>query len=104
MNPRVVSSIACVASVMLLLAGSPAIAQDAGRVRLLASNCANCHGTDGRSQGGMPSLTGQAKGKLVEALQEFRSGKRVATIMHQIAKGYTDTEIELLAGFFAAQK
>ena len=27
-----------------------------------------------------------------------------ATIMHQIAKGYTDTEIELLAGFFAAQK
>jgi cytochrome c553 len=87
-----------------MLIATPAAAQDASRARLLASNCANCHGTDGHSQGGMPSLTGQAKAKLIEAMQEFRSGKRVATIMHQISKGYTDAEIELLAGYFAAQK
>jgi len=104
MNPRlVVSSLASVATAAMLIV-TPAAAQDASRVRLLVSNCANCHGTDGRSQGGMPSLTGQAKSKLVEALQEFRSGKRVATIMHQLSKGYTDDEIELLAGYFAAQK
>ena len=105
MDPRFVApTLASVATAAMLLAMSPAVGQDASQVRLLASNCANCHGTDGRSQGGMPSLTGQTKGKLVEALQEFRSGKRVATIMHQISKGYTDAEIELLAGYFAAQK
>ena len=81
-----------------------ATAQDASHVRLLASNCANCHGTDGKSQGGTPALTGQTKAKLVEMLQEFKAGKRPATIMHQIAKGYTDAEIDALAGYFAAQK
>ena len=104
MNSRFAMPTLASVAIAAMLALSPAVAQDASQVRLLASNCANCHGTDGRSQGGMPSLTGQAKGKLVEALQEFRSGKRAATIMHQISKGYTDAEIELLAGFFAAQK
>jgi cytochrome c553 len=27
-----------------------------------------------------------------------------ATIMHQLAKGYTDEQIEAIAGYFAAQK
>ena len=89
---------------VLALASLPVLAQDSPQVRLLASNCANCHGTDGHSQGGMPSLNGQAKAKLVEALQEFRAGRRVATIMHQLSKGYTDAEIDQLAGFFSAQK
>jgi cytochrome c553 len=85
-----------------LSAGS--MAQDATHIRLLASNCANCHGTDGKSQGGMPALSGQLKAKLLLDLQEFKAGKRPATIMHQISKGYTDAELDALAGFFAAQK
>jgi len=103
MNSRATSSLVAVVAAAMLLAAVPVSAQDP-RVRLLVSNCANCHGTDGRSQGGMPPLNGQAKAKLVEAMQDFRSGKRVATIMHQISKGYTDAEIDVLAGFFAAQK
>jgi cytochrome c553 len=34
----------------------------------------------------------------------FKEGKRAATLMHQIAKGYSDAEIAALAGYFAAQK
>ncbi len=83
---------------------SIASAQDATHVRLLAANCANCHGTDGKSQGGTPGLTGNSKEKIVEMLQEFKAGKRPATIMHQLAKGYTDAEIDALAAYFAAQK
>ena len=93
---------------LLLALGSTttgaALAQDAGTVRLLAANCANCHGTDGKSQGGVPTLSGQSKSKLLQDLQEFKAGKRSATIMHQIAKGYTDAEIDALAGYFAVQK
>jgi cytochrome subunit of sulfide dehydrogenase len=92
------------AFVVGLAASAIAMAQDATHIRLLASNCANCHGTDGRSQGGMPALTGQLKPKLLQDLQEFKSGNRPATIMHQIAKGYTDAELDALAGYFAAQK
>jgi cytochrome c553 len=37
-------------------------------------------------------------------MNEFKNGKRPATVMHQLAKGYTDQQIELMAGYFAAQK
>ena len=95
----------CLTPLALVLAlSTPALAQDAGSVRLLASNCANCHGTDGHSQGGMPSLSGQPKAQLAEMLSEFKSGKRPATVMNQLAKGYTDAEIDALASYFAAQK
>ena len=90
--------------VLALGACSLASAQDATQVRLLASNCANCHGTDGKSQGGTPTLSGQPKAKIVEMLQEFKAGKRPATIMHQLSKGYSDAEIDALAAYFAAQK
>jgi cytochrome subunit of sulfide dehydrogenase len=70
----------------------------------LASNCANCHGTFGSAQGTMPSLAGQQKAYIVEQMRAFRDGKRPATIMHQLAKGYTDQQIELIAEFFSRQK
>ena len=93
------------AALMLALGTTTmALAQDANTLRLLAANCANCHGTDGKSQGGVPTLAGQSKSKLSQDLQEFKAGKRPATIMHQIAKGYTDAEIDALAGYFATQK
>jgi cytochrome c553 len=72
-------------------------------IRYVASNCANCHGTTGRSSGAMPSLAGLQKPYFVEQMRLFRDGKRPATIMHQIAKGYTDQQIEQLAEFFARQ-
>jgi sulfide dehydrogenase cytochrome subunit len=37
-------------------------------------------------------------------LKDFEDGKRPATIMHQIAKGFTDEQLEVLAAYFAAQK
>lgn len=70
----------------------------------LASNCANCHGTLGNAQGAMLSLAGQQKTYIVEQMRAFRDGKRPATIMHQLAKGYTDQQIELIADFFSRQK
>jgi cytochrome c553 len=52
----------------------------------------------------MPSLAGQPKAQIVEQMKAFRDGKRPATIMHQLAKGYTDQQIELVADFFSRQK
>ena len=90
--------------IFALGASALAFAQDTNQARLLASNCANCHGTDGRSQGGMPALAGLAKAYFVQQMQDFKSGKSVGTIMHQLAKGYTDAEIDALAAYFASQK
>ena len=92
--------------VFIIALGASALAgaQESGQIRLLASNCANCHGTDGRSQGGMPALAGLPKPYIVEQMAEFKSGKRAATIMHQLAKGYTDAEINALATYFSTLK
>jgi sulfide dehydrogenase cytochrome subunit len=89
------------ASIAMLgaLAAAPAAAQNQGAY--LASNCANCHGTEGVSAGGMPSLAGQPRGYFITQMQDFKAGKRPATIMHQLAKGYTDAQIELLADYFS---
>ncbi len=86
------------------LLGASAHAADANHARYLASTCANCHGTDGKSVGSVASLVGQPAGDILTKLSEFKNGTRPATIMHQIAKGYTDEQLKLIAEFFAAQK
>ena len=73
--------------------------------RALAANCAACHGTNGNSAGGaILGLAGTNKDFFVAQMKAFKEGKREATLMHQIAKGYSDAEIAAIADFFAAQK
>jgi cytochrome c553 len=93
------------AATLALLAGPAAVlAQDVHLARNLAATCANCHGTNGQARGDMKPLAGVPADKIIAMLADYKSGAQPATIMHQIAKGYTDEQIKLIAGFFAAQK
>lgn len=78
-------------------------AQDAMLARNLAATCANCHGTTGIAKGEMKSIAGRPADELLKLVADFKSGAQPATIMHQIAKGYTDEQMRLIAGFYAAQ-
>jgi cytochrome c553 len=90
---------------LLAMSAQGQSADDAARSgRYLAANCANCHGTTGTAQGAMPSLAGQPKAFIVDQVKAFRDGKRNGTIMHQLSKGYTDQQIELIADFYSRQK
>ncbi|MDP2007455.1 MAG: c-type cytochrome [Rubrivivax sp.] len=90
----------------LALAAGPSLvmAQDAHLARNLAATCANCHGTNGQAVGDMKPLAGVSASKIVAMVADYKSGNQPATIMHQIAKGYTDQQIQLVAAYFAAQK
>ncbi len=95
----------CAAAITALLwSAAPALAQiDANSARYIAANCANCHGTQGSAQGAMPSLAGRQKSDLASQMRAFRDGTRPATLMHQIAKGYSDVQIDAIADHFARQ-
>lgn len=82
---------------------APAHAADPNLARNLAATCASCHGTSGRSLGGMESLAGEDKNKLLGKLKEFRSDAKPTTIMDQISKGYSEEQLDLIAGWFSAQ-
>ena len=88
----------------LAAASMAAQAQDANLARNLAATCANCHGTNGNARGDMKPLAGVPAEVIVALMASYKSGALPATIMHQIAKGYTDEQIRLVAGFFAAQQ
>lgn len=69
----------------------------------LAASCAVCHGTDGHSASGMLGLAGMPAAQFIARLQAYRNGSLPATVMHQHARGLTETEIQALAQYFAAQ-
>lgn len=89
----------------LALAALPSYAQDPGG-RNLAAGCAICHGTQGRPPANAPviPLAGLPREHIAAQMRAFRDGTRPATVMHQIAKGYNDQQIDAMAAWFAAQK
>ena len=91
-------------SILALAFAASAHAQDANLARNLAATCANCHGTNGHAKGDtIKPLAGMPAQRIVKAVADYRSGAQSATVMHQIAKGFTDEQFQLIAAYFAAQ-
>lgn len=92
-----------IAAAALALIPQAALADDVA-TRSMAATCAACHGTSGHSvTKTVEPLAGRPKERIVELMQAFKTGKKPATIMQQISKGYSDQQIEMIAGYFAAQ-
>jgi cytochrome c553 len=62
-----------------------------------------CHGTDGRAEGTGLNLAGMGATEFRTRLLEFKRGARPGTVMPEHAKGYSDTELERIAGYFATR-
>ena len=87
---------------VLACAALPVLAQESPAARSLAATCAACHGTQGRSATQeVVSLAGLPREHIASQMRAFREGSRPATIMHQIAKGYSDQQIDLMADYFS---
>lgn len=71
----------------------------------MAQTCAGCHGTDGRLHAAafMP-LAGMPTAQFVQAMRDFRDGKRPATLMRHVAEGFSDGEIDAMARYFVQVK
>ena len=68
--------------------------------RLLASNCFQCHGTNGKGPG-FDKLAGKSASELYKDLAEFRSGQEGTGIMAKHALGYSDAQLRELAQYLS---
>ena len=84
--------------------GAYAQTPDPLQTRSWAAACASCHGTNGNAQPGSIALAGMPRDDIVQKMLDFKNGRRPATIMHQLAKGYSDEQIAAIAGYFADQR
>lgn len=69
--------------------------------RLLASNCFQCHGTNGH---GMESLAGESAAEISEELYEMKQKPASADIMNVHAQGYTTDQVNMIADYFSKQQ
>ena len=81
------------------------------QARTWAATCASCHhadvapGAPGARLAAqtLPSLAGRSQAELINTLQAFRNGTRPSTVMGQIARGYDDAQIAVIAGWLSRQ-
>jgi cytochrome c553 len=85
------------------LAAMPATAQTVPAGRLLASNCFQCHGTNGRGPG-FDEIAGSSARELFKELKEFQAGEEGDGLMAAHARGYTDDQLRALARYLARQR
>ena len=94
--------LAAVALAMSATMPLSASAQSVMDASILAGSCFNCHGTDGRSSGSIPSIASQPEHFLLQRMQDFKAGQAPhVTVMTRLMKGYSDAELQGLAKYFS---
>jgi sulfide dehydrogenase cytochrome subunit len=89
------------AVVLAGLTGRPAGAADAPPG---TSSCTGCHATRKVADSVIPQITGRPSADIANAMRQYRSGAWPSSVMGRIAKGFSDSEIDAIATWFAAQK
>lgn len=75
-----------------------------------ATQCAACHNEDGNSPStpdatqGAPSVAGQYRDYIVQALLDYKSGERESAIMNGMAASLSRERMEAIADFYAKRE
>jgi cytochrome c553 len=79
-------------------------AGDAQAGKAKAGACAGCHGANGEGKKPYPALAGKSESEVVQALQEYKSGKRANPMMKSFATPLSDQDMANLAAYYASLK
>jgi cytochrome c553 len=99
--PAVLRRLTVASLLFAALAASAQVTVPSGR--LLASNCFQCHGTNGRGPG-FDKLAGKPSSELFRELKEFQSGEEGGGLMGKHAWGYTDAQLQALSQYLSRQR
>ena len=87
--------------------GFVSAAQAAGDVqagKAKAAGCVACHGANGQGVAPNPALAGKSEDQLLEALKDYKSGKRNNAIMKALMTPLNDQDMANLAAYYASLK
>jgi len=99
---RIVLTVLTVASFMLVV---PAYAAgDAAAGKAKAGSCAMCHGPNGEGTQMGTKLAGEDPAKFVQAINDYKSGKRDNAMMKSAAGSLSADDMANLAAYYASLK
>lgn len=94
---------AALAAFLPFLSGGSAVAADDPLVnQLLASQCAQCHGTFGNAVRNFEDIAGESASELNGELLEMLADSTPEDIMDHQGKGYTRDQIRRIAAYYSA--
>jgi cytochrome c553 len=93
-----VGTISLLAISVAQAAGDPA----AGKAKAVA--CAACHGANGQGVPPNPALTGRTEDEMLQAMKDYKSGKRNNAVMKGMMAGLGDQDMANLAAYYASLK
>ena len=91
-------------TILLLVTGTAYAAGDAAAGKAKAASCAGCHGANGQGVPPNPALTGKSEAQLVQAMQDYKSGKRANAVMKAMTAALSDQDMANLAAYYASLK
>ena len=95
------------ADIAAFLQGQPALTKEVvGTPPAATGTCVACHGADGANTvaDDYPVLAGQHADYIVQALNDYKSGKRKNAVMAGIISGVDAKEFPAIADFFSRQR
>lgn len=66
---------------------------------VLAASCSGCHSR--QTSEAIPSLAGRTADDLKSSFEFYKSDTEGTTVMHRIARGYSDEDIQKIANYLA---
>ena len=94
-----------VTAVSVASLGAAATAEAAGNVeagKAKAAACVGCHGANGQGVPPNPALKGKTADEFVEAMKDYKSGKRNNAVMKAFAAQLNDQDVQNLAAYYAS--
>jgi len=85
-------------------AAGPAAAADIEAGKAKASACAMCHGAGGEGKGTNPAIAGLSQDRFLQAIQDYKSGKRANAVMKGYASKLSDADAANLSAYYASLK
>ena len=95
---------ALLAAVMLIFVGISGAdaAGDIAAGKAKAGACAGCHGANGEGVGPNPPLAGMSENQFIQAMDDYKSGKRTNAVMKALATPLSAQDNANLAAYYAS--